>query len=129
VERYNLVSDIHFPGYLPVEDLPLWYNSAEGFIYPSVFEGFGLPVLEAMACGTPVIISDASSLPEVAGDAGMRLPPHDVAAWTTALRRAYHDEAWRAEASRKGLIEAQRYQWAQTAAATIASYHKALGLA
>lgn len=129
VERYNLVRDIHFPGYLPVEDLPLWYNSAEGFIYPSVFEGFGLPVLEAMACGTPVIISDASSLPEVAGDAGISLPPHDIAAWTAALRRAYHDEAWRSEASHKGLIEAQRYQWSQTAGATIASYQKAMGLA
>jgi glycosyltransferase involved in cell wall biosynthesis len=129
VERYNLVRDIHFPGYLPVEDLPLWYNSTECFIYPSVFEGFGLPVLEAMACGTPVIISDASSLPEVAGEAGISLSPRDIAAWTAALRRAYHDEAWRSEASRKGLIEAQRYQWAQTAGATIASYQKAIGLA
>jgi glycosyltransferase involved in cell wall biosynthesis len=129
VERYNLVRDIHFPGYLPVEDLPLWYNSAESFIYPSVFEGFGLPVLEAMACGTPVIISAASSLPEVAGEAGIALPPHDIAAWTAALRRAYYDEAWRSEASRKGLIEARRYQWAQTAGATIASYQKAMSLA
>jgi glycosyltransferase involved in cell wall biosynthesis len=82
-----------------------------------------------MACGTPVIISDVSSLPEVAGDAGMCLPPHDIASWTAALRRAYHDAEWRTEASRKGLIEAGRYQWVQTAKATIASYQKALGLA
>jgi glycosyltransferase involved in cell wall biosynthesis len=126
VERYNLVNEIHFPGYLPVEDLPLWYNSAETFMYPSVFEGFGLPVLEAMACGTPVLSSDASSLPEVAGSAGLSLPPHDIAAWTEALRRAYHDDAWRTESSRHGLIEAGRYRWSQTANATIDSYRKAL---
>jgi glycosyltransferase involved in cell wall biosynthesis len=126
VDRYNLVNEVLFPGYLPVEDLAFWYNSAEVFIYPSVFEGFGLPVLEAMACGTPVMISDASSLPEVAGDAGMRLPPRRVEAWTEALSRAYHDADWRAEAARKGLIEAERYRWSQTARATVDSYRKAL---
>ena len=61
---------MQFVGFIPSEDLAIWYNCAEVFIYPSVFEGFGLPVLEAMACGTPVIVSDASSLPEVAGEAG-----------------------------------------------------------
>jgi glycosyltransferase involved in cell wall biosynthesis len=126
VDRYNLVNEVVFPGYLPVEDLAFWYNSAEVFVYPSVFEGFGLPVLEAMACGTPVILSDASSLPEVAGEAGMRLPPHDIPAWTNALRRAYQDADWRAEARRQGLIEAGRYRWSQTARATIESYQKAL---
>ncbi|MBZ0290858.1 MAG: glycosyltransferase family 4 protein [Anaerolineae bacterium] len=128
VERYNLVHEVLFPGYLPVEDLAFWYNSAEMFIYPSVFEGFGLPVLEAMACGTPVMISDASSLPEVAGDAGMCLPPHHVEAWANALGRAFHDADWRTEASRKGLIEARRYRWSQTARATVESYQKALSV-
>lgn len=126
VARYNLVNEVSFPGYLPVADLAFWYNSAEAFIYPSVFEGFGLPVLEAMACGTPVIVSDASSLPEVAGDAGVCLPPHDIPAWTNALRRAYQDADWRAEAGLKGLVEAERYRWAQTARETVASYQKAL---
>jgi glycosyltransferase involved in cell wall biosynthesis len=126
VERYNLVSEVTFPGYLPIEDLPLWYNSAEGFIYPSVFEGFGLPVLEAMACGTPVMVSDVSSLPEVVRDAGVRLPPRDIAAWTEALRRAYQDADWRAEASRQGLTEAARYRWAETARETANSYRRAL---
>jgi glycosyltransferase involved in cell wall biosynthesis len=127
VDRYNLVNEVLFPGYIPVEELAFWYNSAEVFLYPSVFEGFGLPVLEAMACGTPVMIADASSLPEVAGEAGMRLPPHDVPSWTKALRRAYQDSDWRAEARRRGLIEAGRYRWSQTARATVESYQKALG--
>lgn len=126
VERYNLANKIFFPGYLPVEDLPFWYNSAETFIYPSVFEGFGLPALEAMACGTPVIVSDVSSLPEVVGEAGMRLPPHDVTAWTAALRRAHADENWRAQASQQGLQEATRYRWAETARLTVESYQRAL---
>jgi glycosyltransferase involved in cell wall biosynthesis len=71
ITRYGLEDQVRLPGFVPAEDLPLWYNSAEVFIYPSVFEGFGLPVLEAMACGAPVIVSDASSLPEVAGSAGL----------------------------------------------------------
>jgi len=128
VERYNLVKELQFPGYLPVEDLPLWYNSAEVFIYPSLFEGFGLPVLEAMACGTPVMVSDGSSLPEVAGEAGLRLPPHDIPAWTHGLRRAFADANWRSDARHQGLVEAGRYRWANTARATVDSYRKALGL-
>lgn len=126
VERYNLVKEVQFPGYLPMDALPLWYNSAEAFIYPSVFEGFGLPVLEAMACGTPVIVSDASSLPEVAGNAGMCLPPQDVQAWTAGLQRAYADDVWRTQARERGLTEAARFHWRQTAQATIASYRRAL---
>jgi glycosyltransferase involved in cell wall biosynthesis len=128
IEDYHLADDVRLPGYVPFDELPLWYNSAEVFIYPSVFEGFGLPVLEAMACGTPVIISDASSLPEVAGDAGLRLPPRDEAAWTAALRRAYEDADWRAEAGERGLLEAKRYDWRETAAQTVQSYRRALGM-
>lgn len=128
VEQYNLSDAVHFPGYLPVEDLPLWYNSADVFLYPSLFEGFGLPVLEAMACGTPVLVSDVSSLPEVAGSAGLCLPSHDASAWTEALRRAYHDADWRERAAGRGLEEARRYNWQQTAAHTIASYQRALNL-
>jgi glycosyltransferase involved in cell wall biosynthesis len=127
VDRYRLSDQITFAGFLPVEELALWYNSAEMFVYPSVFEGFGLPVLEAMACGTPVIVADASSLPEVAGQAGIAVPPKDVSAWGDALRRARHDDPWRYEARQRGLIEAARYSWHQTAEKTIASYRTALG--
>ena len=126
IDRYNLSEWIQLPGYLPIEELPLWYNSAEVFLYPSVFEGFGIPVLEAMACGTPVIISDASSLPEVAGHAGITLPPQAVDQWTQALRRAYSDANWRQQAVQQGLAEAKRYSWQLTAAQTIKSYQQAL---
>lgn len=126
VARYNLAGEVHFPGFLPAEDLPLWYNSAEVFVYPSVFEGFGLPVLEAMACGTPVIVSDASSLPEVAGNAGLCIPPHDVDAWADALHRAYIDAAWRESATARGLAEAKRFTWRHTAESTIQSYRRAV---
>ena len=124
ITRYGLQDDVRLLGFLPADELPLWYNSAEAFLYPSIFEGFGLPVLEAMACGVPVVISDASSLPEVGANAGLCLPPHDVMAWHDALVRIIDDADWRAEASAKGLTEAQRYSWQKTALATIQSYKK-----
>jgi len=128
VERYGLQDDVHFPGFIPFEELALWYNSAEVFLFPSVFEGFGLPVLEAMACGKPVIVSDASSLPEVAGQAGLCIAPHHVEAWTSALSQAYHDADWRESASQLSLQEAQHYSWQNTAQQTVKSYHRALKL-
>lgn len=126
IARHGLHDSVHLPGFIPTEDLPLWYNSAEIFVYPSVFEGFGLPVLEAMACGTPVITSNVSSLPEVAGNAGMCLPPGDVSAWTAGLRRAYADAEWRRQAREKGLTEANQFTWQETARQTIQSYYRAL---
>ncbi len=126
VERCNLQNDVQFLGFVPAEELPLWYNSAELFVYPSVFEGFGLPVLEAMACGTPVIVSDASSLPEVAGSAGMCIPPHDINAWTKALYTALTDAAWHEQARTRGLEDVKRYTWESTAQATLRSYECAL---
>jgi glycosyltransferase involved in cell wall biosynthesis len=126
VERLGLSETVRFTGFIPSEELPLWYNSAEVFVFPSIFEGFGLPVLEAMACGTPVIVSNASSLPEVAGNAGLCLPPRDVNAWRDALQRAYDDADWRAEAAERGLTEAARFTWTNTAAQTARAYQKAL---
>jgi glycosyltransferase involved in cell wall biosynthesis len=126
IERYQLADDVRWVGYIPAEDLALWYNSAEVFVFPSVFEGFGLPVLEAMACGTPVIVSDASSLPEAAGAAGYLVPPHAIDAWAAALDMARTDAQWRAAASARGLQEAQRYSWQSTARQTFRSYTCAL---
>ncbi|MCA9913395.1 MAG: glycosyltransferase, partial [Anaerolineae bacterium] len=103
----------------------LWYNSAECFLYPSVFEGFGLPVLEAMACGTPVLTSNVSSLPEVAEGAGMCLPPHEPDAWMIALREA--NAEWRSAARERGLQKAAQFQWEDTARLTVSSYQQALG--
>lgn len=127
IERHQLSDAVKHIGFIPTEDLPLWYNSAEAFLYPSVFEGFGLPVLEAMACGTPVITSNVSSLPEVAGEAGLTLPPNDEVVWTEALRKVYQDNEWRASARDQGLQRAQHFTWERTAQLTIESYRKAIG--
>lgn len=126
VSQLDLEGQVRFPGYVPVEDLPLWYNSAQAFVYPSVYEGFGLPVLEAMACGTPVIVSGVSSLPEVAGTAGLCLPPDDEPAWTAALARAAVDDHWRQAARERGLQQAGQFDWSRTAGCTVASYRQAL---
>ncbi len=126
VARFKLEDRVQFVGFIPPGELAIWYNCAEAFLYPSVFEGFGLPVLEALACGTPVVVSDASSLPEVVGKAGIRVPPQDVAAWVEALRRA-QDDGWRRMAREQGFSEAGRYSWQSTARQTAAAYRKALG--
>ncbi len=128
IEQLELAETVHLPGYVPAEDLPLWYNAAEALVYPSVFEGFGLPVTEALACGTPALVSEASSLPEAVGDGGLCLPPGDVSAWTAALHTALHDPAWRAEAGGRGRAYASRFTWANTAAQTVASYRRALNV-
>jgi len=125
VERLQLGEAVIFPGYLPQDGLPLWYNSAEAFIYPSVFEGFGMPVLEAMACGTPVVVSNIPPLAELAGRVGLCVPPSDVPAWAESLRRIGTDDGWRRSASEAGLDEARRYTWAETARLTAAAYLRA----
>jgi len=127
VEAHGLGGTVHLPGYVPAEELPLWLNAAEAFVYPSIFEGFGLPVVEALACGTPVLVSDVSSLPEAAGDTGYCLPPDDVPVWGEALARVISDPAWREEAGARGRVHAARFTWANTAAQTVASYRRALG--
>ncbi len=125
IKQYDLADSVKHIGFVPTADLPVWYNCAEAFLYPSVYEGFGLPVLEAMACGTPVITSAASSLPEVAGNAGLCLPPDDSDTWADALHDVSTDGNWRAAAAEKGLERAKRYSWARTAELTIMSYKKA----
>lgn len=126
IETLNLGDTVHLPGYLPAGDLPLWYNAADALVYPSVFEGFGLPVVEALACGTPALVSDVSSLPEAVGDPACCLPPDDVSAWADALARAVHDAAWRENAGQQGRTHAARFTWEHTAAQTVASYRRAL---
>lgn len=128
VKKHELKEWVRFPGYIPSDKLRFWYNCAEVFIYPSVFEGFGLPVLEAMACGTPVITSEASSLPEVIGNTGPRVVPNDVAGWTEALRRAADDKAWRDQARLNGRERAKGFSWLETARSTVESYKKAVDL-
>ncbi len=129
VARLGLNDCTRITGYAPDTDLPLWYNAAAALVCPSVYEGWGLPVVEAMACGTPVLVSDTSSLPEAAGDAGLRLPPDDPTAWAAGLRRALEDTNWRAEASALGRARAAAFTWIETARATVSSYRRALATA
>ena len=126
VESLGLRGDVLTPGYVPDAELPLWYRAAEAFVYPSFYEGFGLPLLEAMASGTPVVAADTSSLPEAVGDAGLLVAPADVAAWTEALARAIDSATWREAASAGGRARAATFTWARAAAQTTATYRRAL---
>jgi glycosyltransferase involved in cell wall biosynthesis len=123
VEALGLSSVVMFPGYVPEDELPLWYNAAAVFAYPSSYEGFGLPVTEALACGRPVVTTAVSSLPEAGGDAAFRVPPDDVPALADALAEALVPDA---ERTARGLAHAARFRWAGTAAQTAASYRRAL---
>ena len=126
IERFQLGDSVRLPGFLPADELPLWYNGAELFVYPSLLEGFGMPVLEAMACGAPVLTSDAAALREIAAEAGLSAPARDVDAWVACLRRAANDANWRQIASERSLARAADYSWAETAARIIACYRAAL---
>ena len=112
-------------GYTVKADLPLWYAGADVLAYPSLAEGFGLPALEAMACGTPVVTSDCSALPEVVGDAAITAPPESVRAIADALTRTLTDKALAAEMSGKGLERSKMFDWERTAAETVAVYREA----
>ncbi len=127
VQELGITDRVRFPGYIPSAELPDWYRAAEVFLYPSLYEGFGLPPLEAMACGTPVITSNTSSLPEVVGDAALKVDPHDVEAIAEALARLLEDADLRRQLREAGLERARLFSWERTARETIAAYHLALG--
>ena len=113
----------------PVTDAQLatLYRDAVALVYPSRYEGFGLPVLEAMACGTPVIASRAASIPEVLGDAGVLLDPDDEAGWAEAIARVMNDEWERGRMRKAGLTRAKTFTWARTASITLDVYRRAAG--
>ncbi|MEA3338422.1 MAG: glycosyltransferase family 1 protein [Chloroflexota bacterium] len=113
---------VRFTGFVDEAHKPALYRGAAAFIFPSRYEGFGLPPLEALACGTPVVGSDASSLPEVVGDAGVLLPPDDAEGMSGALIQLATDESFRAELSRRALAQAARFSWERAARETLAVY-------
>jgi len=119
----NKIADrIALPGFIDEADKPALYALARVLAYPSLYEGFGLPPLEAMACGTPVISSNGGSLPEVVGDAGILLSPHETGNWTDALTHLMTDDARWAERRAAGLAQAQKFSWARAARETLAVY-------
>ena len=114
--------DIRFLGYVPDAELPALMSGALAFVYPSLYEGFGLPPLEAMACGTPVITSNRSSLPEVVGDAALLVDPEDRAGLADAMAKIVDDEPLRQDLRERGLKQAQRFSWDETARLTVQVY-------
>jgi len=113
---------LRYLGYVSEADLPLLFSGARGFVYPSLYEGFGLPVIEAMASGLPVLISNRSSLPEIALGAALIVEAEDVQAMTESIRVLLEDDQWRSEASRRSLEVASRYSWDATARKTVEVY-------
>jgi glycosyltransferase involved in cell wall biosynthesis len=127
-DQLRISDKVYFTGYVERDDLPLIYNLAEVFIYPSTYEGFGLPVLEAMACGTPVISSNVSSMPEILGDAGVLIAPNNPQALGQSLLDLINDPMERQRLSLKGLERASAFTWEHTAEKTIAVYRHVFGL-
>ena len=124
--RLGCADDLIFAGYLPRDDLPGLYSAADAFAFPSLAEGFGLPVLEAMACGAPTLISDIGALREVTAGAALAVNPRDTAAISAALERLLSDEPLRRELSAAGIARAASFSWQRTARETLAVYKAAV---
>jgi glycosyltransferase involved in cell wall biosynthesis len=128
IDELELQRSVILTGYVSESDLPALYSGALCFVYPSYFEGFGLPPLEAMKCGAPVIVGNKTSLPEVVGDAGVMVDPFDVEAISAAIERVVSDASLRATLRAKGLEHAKCFDWRETARQTLAVYKKVLGV-
>lgn len=128
VELFGLKDRVHFTGYVSQNDLPVVYNLARVFVYPTLYEGFGLPPLEAMACGVPVITTNVSSLPEIVGDAGILIPANDRVALVNALENVLNNREISAELAAKGPQRAAQFTWERTARQTLKVYQHVLDL-
>ena len=122
LDETNVKDTVILTGYVPERDLPALYSGALCFVYPSYFEGFGLPPLEALKCGAPVIVGNRTSLPEVVGDAALAVDPFDIDAIAGAIKRLVNDSALRTELSVKGQQRAGEFNWRETAKKTLAVY-------
>jgi len=122
VDELGLMDDVIFAGYVPDKDLPMLYSGADCLLLPSLYEGFGFPVLEAMACGTPVICSNTSSLPEVAGDVALQVSPHDDAGLAAAIQRVLSEPGLADWMGEQGIVQAGKFSWSSCAAETVEVY-------
>jgi glycosyltransferase involved in cell wall biosynthesis len=128
IQSLGLAKQVQLMGRVAEDDLPKWYSACNAFVYPSLYEGFGLPVLEAMACGAPVITSNVTSLPEVVGDAGVIVEPTDTEALAAAMVRVLSHPALQAELRAKAMQRAAQFTWRRTAEQTVETYRRVLGL-
>ena len=124
VSILNMHNNVIFTGYIDAADSPVLMKGATLFVFPSLYEGFGMPPLEAMACGTPVVTSNVASLPEVVGDAALLVDPYSVEAIAGAMERLIMDESLRSEVSQKGLARAKLYTWENSASIIMDVYKK-----
>ncbi|MCL4870197.1 MAG: glycosyltransferase family 4 protein [Anaerolineae bacterium] len=126
VQALGVTDWVYFPGYVPDEDLPYWYGAAACLVFPSAYEGFGMPIIEAMACGTPVIAANRSSIPEAVGEAGLLYDGEDAAALLTHLRTLLTQPHLAYHLQQKGFIHARRFSWAASGLALAQVYQQAL---
>ncbi len=126
IHQSGVTDQVHLLGYLPYEDLPALYNAATALVFPSLFEGFGLPVLEAMACGCPVICSNTTSLPELAGDAAVLVDPTDVAQIAESIYTLLQDRSLQKSLRTKGSLQVQKFSWERAARETVNIYESVL---
>lgn len=126
VEALGIKEGVRFAGYLDATDISAVYSGASVFAYPSLYEGFGLPILEAMSCGSPVVTSKTSSMPEVAGDAAVLVDPMDADELAFALQKVLEDEGLRAGMRKKGLARAASFSWDRCAKETVEIYRKVM---
>ncbi len=122
IEKYGIKDEVIYLGYVEQDDLPLLYNASSFFVYPSLYEGFGLPVLEGMACGKAVITSNVSSLPEVIGDTGLLIDPYDVEELCDAMYRLCQDDDLKENLGRRALERSKIFSWDKMARETLAVY-------
>lgn len=123
-EQLNISEKVIFPGFISMEHLPYLYSASELFVYPSFYEGFGLPPIEAMACGIPVIASNSTSIPEIVGDNTISINPNDTDELFEAMLKVLEDDSLRESLITKGLVRASELSWRDTALKTLKAYNK-----
>ena len=126
VKKYQLENDVIFTGYVDEQDKPALLKGAICFLFPSLYEGFGIPLLEAMACGTPAVVSNNASLPEVVGDAGIILKDNSIHKMADIMARLSQDAAWRGELAKKGVLRAQEFSWINSSRKLLEVYRNIL---
>ena len=126
MQELGLADDVHFPGFVADEDLPALYSGADFFAYPSLYEGFGLPIIEALACGTPVLTADNSCLPEAGGPGALYVQAESVESIAAGITTLATDPALRRRLAHAGLAHAAAFTWARSAGQLLTAYRALL---